>query len=427
MIGMHRHFLVERLGHRGEGVVPGPVYVPYALPGDAITADVEGERGRLVAIRTPSADRVAPFCPHFTVCGGCAVQALAPEPYAAWKRDIIVTALADAGVASETGVTPLVDAHGEGRRRATFHARGERKGLRLVSHVGFMQARAHAIVDIDHCPVLAPAMAGALPAARAVAKVLLDLDKPLDIVVTATGSGLDLDIRGCGPLRRDHTGALFAIAERLDLARIANHGVIVVEHRQPVLAMGNATVVPPPGAFLQATQAGEDTLAALVRDGLAGARHIADLFAGIGTFALRLAEAADVVAVDSDRAAIAALAKARRSGAHIHPLSGDVRDLMRRPLSRAECDAYDAVVFDPPRAGAPLQAAELAVSNVPAVAAVSCNAATFARDARTLVGGGYRLQTVTSVDQFRHSPHVEIVGIFRRRKPTRRPRRALLG
>jgi 23S rRNA (uracil1939-C5)-methyltransferase len=415
--------VIERLGYRGEGVAEGAhgsIFVPYALPGDTILADVLGERGRLLDILVGSPDRIGAICPYFTVCGGCAVQTLAEPAYAAWKRSIVTTALAHAGVTAD--VAPLVDAHGEGRRRATFHARSRGH----LTDVGFMEARAHKIVDIDFCPVLAPAMEDALPAAHALAEALGVLDKPLDLIATATLSGLDVDVRGCGPLPDELRNVITGLAQSLDLARVSNHGDVLIERRAPQLGMGQAFVSPPPGAFLQATLAGETALATLTMEAVSGAKHIADLFAGIGTFSLRLASLAPVHAVETDKAALAALGRAANASAGtLRQVTSEARDLFRRPLTRQECEAFDAVVFDPPRAGAAAQARMLAGSSVATVVAVSCNAASFAQDARVLVDGGYALERVTPVDQFRYSPHVELVGVFRRAKPRRK--KSLLG
>ena len=254
---------IERLGARGEGVASQEgrrVYVPYALPGEIVTADVQGERATLVGIAEPSPDRIAPICPHFGTCGGCAVQTLAAPAYAAWKRGLVVAALARGGVAAEVG--PLVDAHGAGRRRATFHARTDPDG---ATRVGYMRARSHEIVQIDVCPILGPRLDGALAAARALAAALATSGKPLDIVVTGTEAGLDVDLRGHGTLGEGQRKRLVAVALGHDLARLSNHGVIVLETRKPTLAFGAARVSPPPGAFLQATE--------VRRDGAGGARR----------------------------------------------------------------------------------------------------------------------------------------------------------
>jgi 23S rRNA (uracil1939-C5)-methyltransferase len=421
---------IERLGQRGEGVAHGErsmVYIPYAVPGDVARVEVDGERGRLLEVVSPSPDRIAAFCEYYGECGGCAVQAFAFDKYAAWKRNIVVEALAHAKIDVE--VAPLVDAHGEGRRRATFHARVKRDALgRPTIDVGFMRARAHDIVNIDACPILSPQMAAAPRAAHAIALALVGLNKPLDILITATETGLDVDFRGTGEIDAPHMRKLVAEAERLDLARLSNHGAIVIERRAPQLAMGAAIIAPPPGAFLQATRAGEEVLARLAADGAGDIRRAADLFAGVGTFALRLAERAQVHAVESEKGALAALARAAgHASPALKPVSVETRDLVRRPMAAVELAPFDAIVFDPPRAGAEAQAREIAKSVVPVVVGVSCNVQTFTRDARILIDGGYTLESVTPVDQFRHSPHVELVAIFRRPKAKGRRKGRLLG
>ena len=278
-----------------------------------------------------------------------------------------------------------------------------------------MQARTHDIVEINSCPLLAASMDGALPAARAIAQALAASRKPLDILVTATASGLDVDLKGQGPLNVAQRQGLVRVALEHDLARLSNHGEIVISRRTPMLAMGKAAVAPPPGVFLQATLAGEEALVARVCAHVAGARRIADLFSGIGTFALRMAEFATVDAFDLEEAALSALAKAARVKGLRH-VAVSPRDLFRRPLGPLEVERYDAVVFDPPRAGAEKQALVLSASSVPLVVAVSCNAQTFARDAAILCAGGYEIARIEPLDQFRHTPHVEIVPGFRRKR-----------
>ena len=425
---------IERLGGRGEGVAAtsrGAVYVPYALPGEAVRAYVDGERGRLTEIITPSPDRIEAFCQYFTICGGCAVQTLSAAPYQAWKRNLVVTALRQAGVAAEVG--ELVDAHGAGRRRATFHVRVEANaaGRRRID-VGFMQARAHTIVDLQECPILAPSMDKALPGARLLAETLAHLDKPLDLLVTATLEGLDIDIRGAGAIDDQMRQKLLQLAEKLDLARLSNHGDIIIERRPPRLQMGRASLRLPPGAFLQATEAGEQTLADLVTKAVGRVKKVADLFCGVGTFALRLAETSEVLAIDSERHAIAALTRAAGEVQGLRKITAVVRDLTKRPvvasdLGNVDLSGCEAVVFDPPRAGAEPQARAIAATAIPKVVAVSCSAGTFARDAKILIEGGYRVDSITPVDQFRHAPHVEIVGVFSKPVIKATKRRGLLG
>lgn len=409
---------IARLGHRGDGIAEtpqGPVFVPLSLPGETVEVEREGDRARLISVITPSPDRVEPICRHVGVCGGCSFQHWRAEPYQAWKRDLVVTALAREGL--DVPVAPLLPAHGAGRRRATFHARGTAGSSRAgqdVLAVGFAGRRSHAVVAIDACPVLASSLDGALPAAWAVAQVLAPVAKPLDIQVTATETGLDMDVRGSGPLKPARVAMLARVAGEHRLARLTRHGELVLQREPPLLTMGRARVTLPPGSFLQATTEGEATLAREVLAAVKGARHVADLFSGVGTFALRLAETSRVGAFESYAGAIEALAKAVRNTPGLKPVTAEVRDLFRRPLFPMELKAYDAVVFDPPRQGAEAQAHQLAASKVPLVVGVSCDPATFARDAKILVDGGYRLETVTPVDQFLYSSHVELVGVFRR-------------
>ncbi|MDC7785449.1 RNA methyltransferase [Rhodoplanes sp. TEM] len=410
---MTERLTIATLGRRGDGVVDGPafpIYVPYALPGETVEVEaVAGhpDRRRLVRVEVPSPDRIAPICPHFGVCGGCATQHLAAAPYLSWKRGLLVEALRSAGI--ETPVGDLVDAHGEGRRRITLHAR---RGTRDILQVGFAAQRAHEIVPIDRCPVTAPGLAGAIEAAWAIAETLQPLKKPLDIQVTATDAGLDVDVRGSGPLNADRARALAAVSDHHRLARLTRHGELVAQRVAPTVGIGRAVVALPPGPFLQATAAGEAQLARLVDAHVGEAKSVVDLFAGLGPFALRLAERARVRAVEIDAAAVAALAQAARTTPGLKPVTAEARDLFRRPLVAQELAKVDAVVLDPPRQGAEAQARALAASRVPLVVAVSCNSATFARDAALLIAGGYRLTDVTPVDQFRYSYHVEIVAKF---------------
>jgi 23S rRNA (uracil1939-C5)-methyltransferase len=404
--------VISRLGHRGDGVADsdsGALYVPYTLPGETVVVEpVPGhpDRRHLLRVETASPERIAPICPHFGICGGCAVQHWSGERYRTWKRGLVVAALAQAGLAAE--VDDLIDAHGEGRRRAVFHAR---RGTRDILEVGFAALRSHDVVGIDRCPVLAPGLAGAIEAAWAIAEVLKPVAKPLDIQVTASDVGIDVDVRGSGPLTTSHRVALAGVAETHKLARLTRHGEMVLQRAAPTIRIGRASLVLPPGAFLQATAEGEAVLARLVVAHVASAKAVADLFAGVGPFALRIAERARVTAADADEPALAALRRAA-SAPGLKPVTTEARDLFRRPFAPQELKAFEAVVFDPPRQGAEAQARMLAEAAAPVIVGVSCNPATFARDARILVAGGYRLVRVTPVDQFRYTPHVELVARF---------------
>jgi 23S rRNA (uracil1939-C5)-methyltransferase len=409
------HLNIVRLGHRGDGVADtseGPVYVPFTLPGETVTVEpIAGhpDRRHLLHVDKPSHERSTPVCKHFGVCGGCALQHWSLAEYHLWKRSLVVEALAQAAVVAP--VDDLIDAHGAGRRRAVLHAR---RGNRDVLEVGFTAPRAHHVVAIDACPILAPGLGGAIRTAWTIAETLKAASKPLDIQTTATDSGLDVDVRGSGALEAGRLAALAHVAEAHDLARLTRHGELVAQRTQPLLQIGRARVPLPPGSFLQATAEGEATLARLVADHVGKAKRVIDLFAGIGTFALRLAERARITAADSDADAIKALQRAAAGTAGLKPVDAQVRDLFRSPFVASEFKAFDAVVFDPPRQGAMAQARELAKSTVPVVIAASCDAATFARDAKILIDGGYKLDRVTPVDQFRYSHHVEIVAKFQK-------------
>ncbi|MEA2872137.1 MAG: rRNA (uracil1939-C5)-methyltransferase [Hyphomicrobiales bacterium] len=405
---------ISRIGHRGDGIAEtptGPVFVPYTLAGESVEVEAfpgHPDRRHLLHVASASPERITPVCPHFAVCGGCQTQHWDFARYREWKRGTVVEALRQAGLDAPVG--DLIDAHGEGRRRAVLHAR---RSAHDVLELGFMGYRAHHIVSIDRCPVLSNALAPAIPAAWALSEALGPLKKPLDIQATATDGGLDVDIRGSGPLRPQHSTALARLAEAHRLARLTRHGELIAQRAAPSVRMGKAAVVLPPGAFLQATHEGEAVLARLVAEHAGNAKAVADLFCGVGPFALRLAERARVVAADTDDGAIAALRQAAKTPG-LKPIDAEARDLFRRPFAPDELKSFGAVVFDPPRQGAEAQARQLAASKVPLVVAVSCNAATFARDARLLVDGGYRLIAVTPVDQFRYSAHVEIVARFER-------------
>ncbi len=407
--------LIDHVGQRGDGVALAggrTVYVPYALAGEiveAIAVPSHAERMRLLRVDRASAERIVPFCPHFSRCGGCAIQHWRPDAYRAWKRQLVVDALARAGI--HCRVDDVIDAHGAGRRRVVVHAQRRPDG---GLSVGFSAPNSHAIVPIDRCPILDPALAGALDAARALAELLKAVNKPLDIQITAANEGLDVDVRGAGPLPSATIDQLSGVARRHKLARLTRHGELVLMRMPPQIDIGRAKLALPPGSFLQATVAGEETLAALVIKYCGKAKRVLDLFCGVGPFALRLAATAHIAAFDSDGAAVAALRKAVASTPGLKPVKAEARDLFRRPLMPQEMRDFGAALFDPPRQGADNQARQLAASTIPVIVAVSCNQATFARDARILIDGGYVIEGVTPVDQFRHTPHVEVVAKFSR-------------
>ncbi|MDO8978737.1 MAG: methyltransferase [Afipia sp.] len=412
---MTERLTIDHVGHFGDGVAPADganIYVPYALGGetvDVLPSPGHPDRRALAHVVTASPERIDPFCPHFGTCGGCAIQHWQPDAYRTWKRQLVIDTLHHAGIDCE--VSELIDAHGTGRRRMTLHARQSQQG---ILRVGFAAAGRHEIIAIDHCPILDPAMHGAIEAANEIAELLRPVSKPLDIQVTAADNGLDVDVRGSGPLGTSLLTSLSKLAEKHNLARLTRHGELVIMRKPPVVRVGKAQVTLPPGSFMQPTAAGEATLAELAFARAKGAKHIADLFCGFGPFAFRLAEKFKVSAFDSDAVAVTALQNAVKLTQGLKPIKAEARDLFRRPLMPQELRDYDCVVFDPPRQGAQAQAQQLAASRIALAVAVSCNPATFARDARILIDGGFKIDSVTPVDQFRHTPHVELVARFRR-------------
>lgn len=407
---------IDRLGAQGDGVVDGPggpLFVPYALPGERVNVARDGKRAELVAVLDPSPLRVEPACRHFGTCGGCALQHLEESAYRDWKRGRLVEALRAQKI--DIDVDELVPGRPQTRRRAVLTARRTEKGMLL----GFNAALSHTIVDMEECPVLLPSIVESLGLLRELAAVAAATPKSFRLTVTQTASGLDIAAEGGGQLddRRRRQAVDFAVGA--GLARLSVDGETVVEPRKPVVVVDGIAVAPPPGAFLQAVEDAEAAMAALATAHLGKAKRVADLFAGVGTFALRLAKQSEVHAVEGDAAALSSLDRAFRFATGLKKVTVEKRDLFVRPLTSKELDAgYDGLVFDPPRAGAEAQAKQIARSQVRRVAAVSCNPVTLARDLSILVGGGYRLLRVVPVDQFLWSPHLEAVALLE--KPPRR-------
>ena len=402
---------IERLGAQGDGIAAGAagaVYVPFTLPGETVTVAraAIGARAELLDVITPSSQRVTPPCRHFGSCGGCALQQFEPSAYLAWKRDKVGEALRREGI--EAPLAPIVACAPGSRRRIVLSAR--RAGGRVL--LGYNRALSHDIVDIVECPIAEPALVAALPSLRQLAGLLAPRTDAFRLTVTATAEGADVAASGAGSFNDKRRTAAAAFTLAAGFARLSIDGEVVLEPRRPTVDFGGAAVTPPPGGFLQAVAAAEAAMAERVVGHLAGARRIADLFSGSGAFALRLARQGEVHAVETDAAALAALARGARASQGMRRVTTELRDLGRRPLGAKELGGFDAVVFDPPRAGAAEQSRQLAGSHVPRVAAVSCNPVTLARDLRILIDGGYRLSAVVPVDQFLWSPHVEAVALL---------------
>ncbi len=411
---------ITEIGARGDGLaeLDGRRYfVPLTLPGETVEAEPGEKRGEgiaasLVEVLAPSRHRVAPPCAHFGACGGCALQHWRADAYTAWKVELISRALAQRGVPAPPFEPALAGALGE-RRRVDYVLR--RQGRRVLA--GFHERASPRLVDIAQCAVVRPSLAGLLAPLREALVDLLSDGAAADAVANETDSGIDLLLR---PHRRleltlGRRQALVALAERADLARVSwgdrASPEPVAMRRTPLLLFGEARLEPPPGAFLQATRRAEQTMRAAVTAWLGEGTRLADLFAGVG--ALSLGRPGRTVLYESDPASVAAAdAAMRRLGGGRG--AAERRDLFRNPLTPAELDKFDSVLLDPARAGAAAQSAELARAKVRRVVYASCDPASFARDARTLVDGGYRLEKLMPIDQFLWSPHVELIALFGR-------------
>lgn len=405
--------LIEAMGGQGDGLAAGPVYAPLTLPGERVAARVIGDRAEVLKVLQASPERAEPPCPHFGACGGCTLQHWAHEPYLAWKVEQVRQSLAREGV--ETDFAPAFAARPGSRRRLALHARAGNRGL---ADVGYKAARSWRLVPIETCPIADPRLVAALPGFRRLASGLFQNPKSAPTLhATLTETGIEVEITGVE--RRSGLSAngrmeIAMAAAEADFARVTLGGEMLYGAREPVVTFGRGRVVLPPGGFLQAVAAAEEAMAAFACEAVAGADRIADLFCGAGAFTFRLAEVAPVLAADSGSHAIAALKAGLPSASGLKPVAAEARDLFRRPYSAAELKKIDAVVFDPPRAGAADQAREIAASKASVVVGVSCNPATFARDAAMLIAGGFSLDRVLPVDQFLWSPHVELVGVFTR-------------
>jgi len=404
---------IEKLGAQGDGIASnagGPVYVPFSLPGETVAIARVKSQGTIMSITTPSPDRQEPPCRHFGpdglngTCGGCTLQHLADAPYRAFKRQLVIDALKSKGLTPAVG--EIVPARPGERRRVVFAARKTEKDMLI----GFNQAESHHIVAIEECPISSAGIIARLPAIRAIAASLATNTEPFRISVLETLSGLDISVdevkKLSDPQRRK---AVETVLSLRGIARVSLNGEILIEPSKPLVDFGGIQVSPPPGGFTQATKPAEQAMAELVLAHIGKAKRIADLFAGAGTFSLQLARIGRVHAVEAEAKALAALDHAARNTQGLKPVSVEKRDLFRRPLMTQEFKPFDAVVFDPPRAGAEFQCKELARSGVKKIAAVSCNPLTLARDLAILVEGGYRITGVTPIDQFLWTSHVEVV------------------
>jgi 23S rRNA (uracil1939-C5)-methyltransferase len=397
---------ITRLGHHGDGIAEGPVYAPRTLPGEVVTGTQDGQTLRDIRIMDPAPDRVAPPCRHFRSCGGCQLQHASDAYVARWKAEVVETALAAHDIAAE--ISAVHTSPPRSRRRATLAARRTKAG----AMAGFHARGSDTITEIPDCHLLHPDLMAGLPLARDLAQAGTSRKAPLAVTLTASRAGLDVAVTGGKPADGPLRATLAGLAQMHDLARLAWDGEVIVTRHAPEQVFGPARVVPPPGAFLQATAQGEAALLEAAAHILSGAAHIVEFFAGCGTFTLPLARQARLHAVEGDAAMLDALDRGWRHAQGLKPVTTDARDLFRRPLLAEELTRFDAALLDPPRAGAEAQIAQIDAARVPRIAYISCNPVSFARDARHLIANGYEMGAVQVVDQFRWSAHVELIAGF---------------
>ncbi|MEN8934152.1 class I SAM-dependent RNA methyltransferase [Planktotalea arctica] len=400
-------FLIERLGHQGDGIAAGPVYAARTLPGERVQGIRNGDRLSDVKIVEPSDLRVAALCKHYKSCGGCQLQHAA-EPFVAdFKQRIVQSALDAHGI--KTGFRAIKTSPPQSRRRATFAVRRTKKGALW----GFHARASDTVIAVPECQLVVPELLQAGPLMDDLALIGGSRKGEMSVNVTLSEVGLDVYVQGGKLLDNALTLALSGLVEKHRLARLTWDDEVIGMRNPPHQKFGAGKVVPPPGAFLQATQHGQDVLTAAVMDAVSGARGV-DLFAGCGTFTLPLAERSEILALESDKAMIAALDSGWRKAKGLKKVQAVARDLFRRPLMPDEFKHMDFAVLDPPRAGAEAQVAEIAQSALEQLAYVSCNPVTFARDAKVLIGAGFTLDWIQVVDQFRWSAHVELAAKFGR-------------
>lgn len=401
---------IKALGRRGDGLASvknRDVFVPFTLPGETVKVSGSGTRLKPASILNASADRIDPQCAHFGECGGCQLQHMADDAYQRWKSDQVASVLKQAGI--DCAVDEFRSFSADGRRRAVFSM--ARLDGTLV--FGFNEAESNRIIDLRECPVLAPELQAELDNLKDIAASLPLGKKPARLSVLSTEAGIDVAIEDVRQLSEAQRQALIRKSGQLGFARLSLGDEVLIEYRTPLLPIGVAKVVPPPGSFVQADKRTEQAMAKIVSDHLDGSKIVADLYCGMGTFALRLAEQSKVLAYEENEAAIKAMDRAwRATGGKLKTLVSEARNLERRPVLAAELKRVEGLVFDPPRAGAELQSRQIARSKVGKVAAVSCNPATLGRDLGILIEGGYSLTKLIALDQFRFTPHIECIALL---------------
>lgn len=411
---MEEIVIIDKLGALGDGITTNNEFVPLSLAGETLKIRRNKDRLDILEIISASPSRVTAPCAHFGICGGCNLQHMDLDTYAIFKHSQLESLLSREGISTE--IAPIQISPQRSRRRIGIHARKIGKSVVL----GFKSRKSWAVTEIGDCVISDPGLIAIFEPLKALASYLFENNKSAPVLhLTLSLTGIDIDISGVersksGGLSADARMNMAMIAAENDFARITMADDIIYQARIPTVQLGKAIVGLPRGAFLQATKEAEVGMQALIVEAISGAKKVADLFCGVGTFTFPMAEIASVYAADGAGAAIASLKAAQSTVSGLKPIIAEPRDLYRRPMVAAEMKGFDAIVFDPPRAGAQAQAQEIADSSVGTVVAVSCNPKTLIRDAQILISKGFKMSKITPIDQFLWSPHIESVAIFHR-------------
>ncbi len=403
---------ITYVGRRGDGVAQssnGDFFVPFTLAGEVVEVEGDGKRKQVKSIREPSPDRIEPVCEHFGQCGGCNMQHMAEAKYIDWKTELVTRPLRSAGI--KTQIEPLIVFPNASRRKADFSFLNSAKG----PQIGFSEQGSKTVVPLNTCHVLVPEIVGQLEGFKDLISSLGRSNQVMRLSVLAAQNGLDVSIDGLAKLPDEIRQVLTRKAITHDFKRLSVNGETLLEVERPILNVSDVAVTPPAGGFVQAIEGAEHKMVELVAGHLSKCRNVVDLYAGMGTFALSLARTAKVLAVEENKSALESLERGwRETAGKLKQVKTEARNLERRPLGFKELKKIDGLVFDPPRAGAELQSRQIAKSNVGKVAAVSCNPVTLARDLTILMEGGYTVTHIQPIDQFKFTPHVEVVALLER-------------
>lgn len=403
---------IDFVGHQGDGVAHlngHAIFVPYTLEGETVSVEGSGPRRDIQSIKEPSPDRIEPVCQHFGTCGGCQLQHMSKASYEKWKIGLVTEPLSKVGITFKPD--EMISFEDASRRKCVFNAQRTPEGMQL----GFTEKSSVEIVSIDACPVLVPEINGQLDQIRDLVNSVPTSKHPLRVSVLVTKNGLDISIEDGKPLSEAERQVLIKKSITHKFSRLTVNQDTLIKTAEPHIEIANTIVSPPPAAFVQALKQAEDAMSDIVADYLKGCKHVADLYCGIGTFALKLAENSAVYAVEESGDALESLDQAwRQTGGKLKQVKTEKRNLERRPVTFGELKKMDGLVFDPPRAGAELQCRQIAKSRVKKVAAVSCNPTTLATDLEILIGAGFNVKRIVPIDQFKYTPHVEVVVLLER-------------